>query len=59
VSYAIGELKARGILANFGGSLTIVPKDYVRDRSARNREARVIDLLAAHVTNLEAEIADF
>jgi hypothetical protein len=57
VSYAIGELKARGILANFGGDLTIVPKDYLRDRNARNREARILDLIAAHVMNLEAELS--
>jgi hypothetical protein len=59
VSYAIGELKARGILANFGGSLTIVPKDYARDRNARNREARILDLIVAHVMNLEAEVTGF
>lgn len=57
VSYAIGELKERGILANFGGDLTIVPKDYIRDLIARNREARIIDLIAVHVMNLEAKLA--
>jgi hypothetical protein len=43
VSYAVAELKARGILANFGGDLTIVPKGYIRDRNTRNRDARIFE----------------
>jgi hypothetical protein len=57
VSYAVGELKARGILGNYGGRLNAVPKEWIRVPNARERQARILDLITAHVMNLEAELS--
>ena len=57
VSYAVGESQDRGILGNFGGRLNAVPREWIRVPSARERQARILDLIAAHVISLEAELS--
>jgi hypothetical protein len=54
---AIQVLKDEGIVGNFGGSLNPVPRDWVRVRNSRQRAARILDLIAAHVMNLEAKVS--
>jgi DNA-binding transcriptional regulator YhcF (GntR family) len=54
---AIAELIAAGILGRFGGRCNVVPRDLVERRNAAHRAERVLQLIASHVTRLEAVVS--
>jgi hypothetical protein len=54
---AIQILKEEGVVGNFGGSLNPVPRDWVSVRNSRQRAARILDLIAIHVMNLEIKFS--
>jgi len=54
---AIAELKAADILGHYGGRNNVVARDIVHNRNKTHRGARILDLVALHVPDLEAEIA--
>jgi DNA-binding GntR family transcriptional regulator len=54
---AIAELTAAGILGHYGGGTTVIARDIVRSHDRTRRTARILDLVALHIADLEAEIA--
>ena len=54
---AIAELKAVGILGDYGGRNNVVPRDIIRGYNRTHRTARILDLIALHVADLEADMA--
>jgi DNA-binding GntR family transcriptional regulator len=55
--HAITELTAIGILGHCGGGTTVVARDIVCSHDRVRRTARVLDLVALHIADLETEIA--
>jgi ribosomal protein S25 len=53
---AIAELTAAGILGHYGGGTTVIARDIIRSHDRVRRTARILDLVALHIADLEAEI---
>jgi hypothetical protein len=54
---AIAELTAAGILGHYGGGTTVIARDIVRSHDGVRRAARILDLVALHIADLEGEVA--
>jgi DNA-binding GntR family transcriptional regulator len=54
---AIAELTAAGILGRYGGCSNVIARNIVRAHNETRRTARILDLIALHVADLEAEVA--
>ena len=54
---AIAALTAAGILGHYGGGTTVVARDIIRGHDRVRRTARIIELVALHIADLEAEMA--
>jgi hypothetical protein len=54
---ALGELRAAGIVGYFGSCDSVMARDLVEHGNATHRTARVLNLIADHVTRLEATLA--
>jgi ribosomal protein S25 len=54
---AIAELTAAGILGHYGGRNTIVARDIIRGQNKGHRTARILDLIALRIADLETEVA--
>lgn len=53
VASALSELRARAIIGNYGGTNNVHPPDLIPDDPV----TRILNLLATHMTNLEAEVS--
>jgi DNA-binding transcriptional regulator YhcF (GntR family) len=54
---AIAELTAAGILGHYGGRNTVVARDIIRSHNKGHRTARILDLIALRIADLETEVA--
>jgi hypothetical protein len=57
VTRAMSDLRAAGIIGNYGGRNNVTSRDLIRKRNAHDRTGRILDLITIHVMNLEAELS--